>query len=452
MIEPKAKRESRTGNRESGRAPKSEPRAPSPKSTKIADKKKTKIASKRVKSKKESESEEVEALIVREKKEDPKRAACRRVIEKHLASMKKELPRNIIEDMAAYLTHAEISKRQFNEIIEKLCEKYRRSCVDPYEAVGIVAAQSIGEPGTQMTMRTFHYAGVAEMNVTLGLPRLIEIVDARSHPSTPMMTVHLKPEYRANPTLARKIANEIEITRMSDVADIGCDTGDFKIVISMDEEALARKSINAEGVMKAFSKVKGVEAEQNGNKITCKLKEVSYRSLLAAVETVKNLKIKGIDGISRVIIRKDEEGYVIYTQGSNISDIIEIEGVDRNTLYSNDILETASVFGIEAARNAIIRELRNTLSEQGLNVDIRHIMLVADMMTVDGEVKAIGRTGVSSEKASVLARAAFEITVNHLLEAGLRSEVDPLKGITENIIAGQITQVGTGSVALKSKE
>ncbi len=414
--------------------------------------KKVKKASRRGKSKKESESEEVEALIVREKKEDPKRAACRRVIEKQLKSIKGELPRNVIDDMVAYITHAEISKKQFNEIIEKLCEKYGRSCVDPYEAVGIVAAQSIGEPGTQMTMRTFHYAGVAEMNVTLGLPRLIEIVDARSHPSTPMMTVHLKQEYRANPTLARKIANEIEITRMSDIADIGCDTGEFKIIINMDEEVLARKSITREGVLAALPKVKSIEAEQNGNKITCKLKEVSYRNLLAAIETVKNLKLKGIEGISRVIIRKDEEGYVIYTQGSNIPDVLEIEGVDPNTLYSNDIIEIASVFGIEAARSAIIRELKNTLSEQGLNVDIRHIMLVADMMTVDGEVKAIGRTGVSSEKASVLARAAFEITVNHLLEAGLKSEVDPLKGIAENIIAGQITQIGTGSVALKSKE
>ncbi|PKK81509.1 MAG: DNA-directed RNA polymerase subunit A'' [Thermoplasmata archaeon HGW-Thermoplasmata-2] len=415
------------------------------------EKKKTKT-SKRGKSKKESENEEVEALIVREKKEDPKRAACRRVIEKQLDSIKKELPRNVIEDMAAYITHADISKKQFNEIIEKLCEKYGRARVDPYEAVGIVAAQSIGEPGTQMTMRTFHYAGVAEMNVTLGLPRLIEIVDARSHPSTPMMTVHLKQEYRTNPTLARKIANEIEITRMSDVADIGCDTGEFKIIINMDEEVLARKSITREGVLAALPKVKSIEAEQNGNKITCKLKEVSYRNLLAAIETVKNLKLKGIEGITRVIIRKDEEGYVIYTQGSNIPDVLEIKGVDPNTLYSNDIIEIASVFGIEAARSAIIRELKNTLSEQGLNVDIRHIMLVADMMTVDGEVKAIGRTGVSSEKASVLARAAFEITVNHLLEAGLKSEVDPLKGIAENIIAGQITQIGTGSVALKSKE
>jgi DNA-directed RNA polymerase subunit A" len=385
-------------------------------------------------------------------KETSMKEASRRIIEKALASIGQELPPNIVESFAAYISNADISKKQFNEMLDKICERYQRARVDPYEAVGIIAAQSIGEPGTQMTMRTFHYAGVAEMNVTLGLPRLIEIVDARSHPSTPMMTVHLKKEHRDNPNMARKIANEIEITRMSDVANVGCDTGNFKLSINLDQEILARKSITVERILKAMVKVKNVEAEEKGNKIICSLKEVSYRNLLAAVETVKNLKLKGIDGISRVIIRKDEEGYVIYTQGSNITDVLEIEGVDPNTIYSNDIIEIGQVLGIEAARSAIIRELRNTLSEQGLNVDIRHIMLVADMMTVDGEVKAIGRTGVSSEKASVLARAAFEITVNHLLEASLKSEVDPLKGIAENIIAGQITQVGTGSISLKSKE
>ncbi|MDD5502873.1 MAG: DNA-directed RNA polymerase subunit A'', partial [Candidatus Thermoplasmatota archaeon] len=214
-------------------------------------------------------------------KEISKKEASRRIIEKALASIGKELPPNIVESFAAYISNADISKKQFNEMLDKICEKYQRSRVDPYEAVGIIAAQSIGEPGTQMTMRTFHYAGVAEMNVTLGLPRLIEIVDARSHPSTPMMTVHLKKEHRDNPNMARKIANEIEITRMSDVADIGCDTGNFKLSINLDQEILARKSITVERILKAMVKVKNVEAEEKGNKIICSLKEVSYRNLLA---------------------------------------------------------------------------------------------------------------------------------------------------------------------------
>ena len=109
------------------------------------------------------------------------------------------------------------------------------------------------------------------------------------------------------------------------------------------------------------------------------------------------------------------------------------------------------VLGIEAARNAIVQELNKTLSEQGLSVDIRHIMLVADMMTSEGIVKSIGRHGISGQKSSVLARAAFEETGKHLLHASLRGETDGLNGIIENIIIGQPIPLGTGSVSVTMK-
>ena len=161
------------------------------------------------------------------------------------------------------------------------------------------------------------------------------------------------------------------------------------------------------------------------------------------------MKIKGIDGIERVIIRKEPgEGYVIYTEGSNFEEVLKVEGVDPYRTTTNDIQAIARVLGIEAARNMIINEAHDTLLEQGLHVDIRHIMLVADIMTVDGTVRAIGRHGVSGEKSSVLARAAFEITVNHLLRAARRGEVDDLDGVAENIIVGQPIKVGTGAIKL----
>ncbi len=119
---------------------------------------------------------------------------------------------------------------------------------------------------------------------------------------------------------------------------------------------------------------------------------------------------------------------------------------------TNNIHEIYEVFGIEAARNSLIKEATDTLREQGLTVDVRHIMLVADIMTVDGEVKAIGRHGISGEKASVLARAAFEVTVNHLLDAGIRGDIDELRGVTENVIIGQPIKLGTGHIDLVAKQ
>jgi DNA-directed RNA polymerase beta' subunit len=130
---------------------------------------------------------------------------------------------------------------------------------------------------------------------------------------------------------------------------------------------------------------------------------------------------------------------------------MKIDGVDTTRTTTNNFREIYEVLGVEAARTAIMNEAYKTLSEQGLTVDIRHLMLVSDVMTVDGNIRAIGRHGISGEKSSVLARAAFEITVNHLLEAGMIGEIDPLEGVAENIIVGQPVSLGTGAVTLQMK-
>jgi DNA-directed RNA polymerase subunit A" len=179
--------------------------------------------------------------------------------------------------------------------------------------------------------------------------------------------------------------------------------------------------------------------------------EPSYRELLQLVEKIKKVSLKGVEGIRRVVIRKEGDEYVLYTEGSSLRKVMQFDGVDPTRTKTNNINEIGEVLGIEAARNAIINEATDTLREQGLAVDVRHIMLVADIMTVDGEVKQIGRHGVSGEKASVLARAAFEVTVNHILDAAVRGDVDDLQGVTENVIVGQPIQLGTGGVQLVAR-
>ncbi|RPJ52659.1 MAG: DNA-directed RNA polymerase subunit A'', partial [Methanobacteriota archaeon] len=177
----------------------------------------------------------------------------------------------------------------------------------------------------------------------------------------------------------------------------------------------------------------------------------SYQNLFQLAEHVRNVIVQGIDDIERVVVRKEGEEYILYTEGSNLKDVFEVDGVDTTRTKTNNISEISEVLGIEAARNAIIFEALSTLGEQGILVDVRHIMLVADMMCMDGEVKQIGRHGIAGEKESVLSRAAFEVTVNHLLDAAVANEVDELNGVTENIIVGQPIQLGTGDVKLIAK-
>jgi DNA-directed RNA polymerase subunit A" len=359
-----------------------------------------------------------------------------------------DLPYKIVQEIKESLKSVKISKKQLDEIVEKTREAYAHAKVENCEAVGMVAAQSIGEPGTQMTMRTFHYAGVAEIDVTLGLPRLIEIVDARREPSTPMMTIHLSPEISGVRDTVKKLGWELEETTVSDIGTISTNLADMTIIIDITEKQLLQRSMTMADVSEKIGEVTGLKIDVNENRLVVHPEGQSYRDLLQMVETIRTILLKGIKGITRVVIRKEDYEYVIYTQGSALKKVIHFEGVDAARTKTNNINEIAEVLGIEAARNATINEALDTLSEQGLTVDIRHIMLVSDMMCIDGEVKQIGRHGISGEKASVLSRAAFEVTVNHLLDAAVAGEVDELTGVTENVIVGQPIQLGTGDVEL----
>jgi DNA-directed RNA polymerase subunit A" len=404
---------------------------------------------KKDKKKKEKKSAIPKIEIVIPKK-IPELTETEKKVQEKAKKMKLEMPMSIITAISEKIQGKKLTAKEVTDVIQESYERYQEHLVDAHESAGIIAAQSIGEPGTQMTMRTFHYAGVAEINVTLGLPRLIEIVDARRVPSTPMMEIYLDESVKYDRDEVRKIASGIEITKIVDIASIETDMVNLQVVIHTDPKKLGKKELSLEDIEAKLSKLREAKGNfsKEGDKFFVRCDESSYKKLQKISEAVRDLKIKGIDGIERAIIRKTKEEYVIYTAGSNLPKVMQLSHVDISRTVTNSISEIYNVLGIEAARNAIIREASKTLEEQGLTVDIRHIMLVSDIMTNDGDVKAIGRHGISGRKSSVLARAAFEITSTHLLRAGMTGEVDTLDGVAENIIVGQPVTLGTGAVNL----
>lgn len=355
-----------------------------------------------------------------------------------------------------------VSDKNFEEILSRIRKEYEATRVQACEAVGINAAHSIGEPGTQMTMRTFHYAGVAEINVTLGLPRLIEIMDARKEPSTPTMTIYLDEEYRSDRDKAREVSWKIEAAPLHEFGDIETDIADMCVIVEINKDVCKKRKISVQEIMeRAPQKIKDkrhyrefeyeIDAEHNIIRFLPK-NEDSYQNLFQLAEHVRQVIVQGIDSIKRVVVRKENDEYILHTEGSDLKDVFEIEGVDCTRTRTNNIAEIANTLGVEAARSAIIYEAFSTLKEQGISVDLRHIMLVADIMCMDGEVKQIGRHGIAGEKESVLSRASFEVTVNHLLDAAVAHEYDELSGVTENVIVGQPINLGTGDVKLMVRQ
>ena len=378
-------------------------------------------------------------------------------IEKHMEKTfekmreDRRLPPKVIDELEQKVTDIDITKAEFDEICSHVISSYEEALVEPGEAVGTVAAQSIGEPGTQMTLRTFHYAGVAELSVTQGLPRLIEIVDARNNPSTPTMKIHLAEDIKADRNMAKKIAQNIEMVLVESVAsNVSIDLLRQAIDIRLDPELMEDKDLTVEAVASSIqAKIKGKgEVESGDGTIFVYPANDALAELQRLSEKIREVMVKGISDVTHVVIRKEGDEYVLYTEGSNLQDALEVEGVNPHKIHTNNLREIYEVLGIEATRNAIIQEAMGVLNEQGMDVDVRHIILVADMMTADGTIRQIGRHGISGSKNSALARAAFEVTINHLLGAGIAGTSDPLKGITENVILGQLIPLGSGSVNL----
>lgn len=364
------------------------------------------------------------------------------------------LPKKLIDEIMENAPKG-IAQSKLKKIFEAVHKEYEQSRISPGECVGLISAESIGEPGTQMTLNTFHFAGVAEMNVTVGLPRIIEILDGRKELKNSMMEIYLKKPYSEGRNL-KELALQIKETTLNDVAtEFSINIADLTIEITLDRKKMKDLGITASHIVTSITKqVKGynVREKEDGISLKGKSKDESLNDAYKAKERVKEVHVKGIVGIKQVLpIRRGDE-YMIVTAGSNLGDVLQLEEVDAHRTTTSDIYEIQNVLGIEAARQAIINEVAKVIDSQGLNVDIRHIMLVADSMTVSGEMRGITRYGVVSEKSSVLARASFETPIKHLINAALTGEVDNLTSVVENVMVNQPVPIGTGLPGLVSRQ
>src|SRR3989344_3944791 len=330
----------------------------------------------------------------------------------------KEIPKHLVHEIKEELKDKKVSDSQLKEILAEIQREYVQAKINPGEAIGIVTAESIGEPGTQMVLKTFHFAGVAELNVTLGLPRLIEIFDARKEVATPTMEVYLKKEFYRDSQKVREIASKIKETTIGDIADeISTDIAESSLTIKINLEKL----------------------------------KLELNELYLIKEKIKASFLCGIKGITYVLPVKTAEEYVILTSGSNLKEIGNIEGIDNTRTTTNNVFEIYNVLGVEAARQAIINEAEKVIKNQGIDINVRHILLVSDLMTHSGEIMGITRTGITGSKESVLARASFETPLKHLVNAALIGETDMLNSVVENVMLNQAVPLGTGLPGLLAK-
>jgi DNA-directed RNA polymerase II subunit RPB1 len=409
-----------------------------------------------------------------------------------------------------------LTREAFDWVLGEVETKFNQSLVNPGEMCGTLAAQSIGEPATQMTLNTFHYAGVSSKNVTLGVPRLKEIINVATNIKTPSLTVYLQPELSVSAELAKNVQQELAFTSLRTVTasvEIWYDPDPQSTVIEEDQvfveaffaipdeemeqqlhlqspwllrlEMDRTKMIDRKLTMEfVANKIKEnfksdlfvIWSEDNSEKliIRCRVlggadkdedgigtieEDIFLRQLENTM--LNSISLRGVKGIRRVFLMKhdktviEEDGtiatgnvnneWVLETDGTNLTQVMCLDGVDFTRTYSNNCVEIFNVLGIEAARAAIMKELRNVIEFDGSYVNCRHLALLCDLMTHPGSLMAITRHGINRADTGALMRSSFEETVEILMEAAAVGERDDCHGIAENVMFGQMAPMGTGA-------
>ena len=367
-------------------------------------------------------------------------------MEELLRKYEGRIPNVILSNLSKETNKRNLNEKEVEKVLQILEDIYENTRIDAGEAIGVITAESFGEPATQMTLNVFHFAGVAEMSVSLGLPRLIEIFDARKTLKTPMMTVYLVDPVNKDPKKVKKIAALIKETKLREVAtEFTINLVKLQVDVGLNMRKIRSLGLDDKAILNSVKEgLKNVDVRLGNDKLILKTKEEDLTELYKIKEKVKSLSVSGVKEIRQVLPVKSGNEFLILTAGSNLKEVFKMKDVDEIRTVSNDIYETRKVLGIEAARQLIIKEASKVLEEQGLDVDIRHIILIADLITSSGEIKGVTRSGITGEKESVLARASFETPIKHIVNATLIGEEDKLSSVIENVMLNQPVPLGTG--------
>ncbi len=366
----------------------------------------------------------------------------------------RELPNIVLERVKNYSKKKAFSDAKKKKLIDIVTKRYNKALVTPGDAIGLIAAQSIGEPGTQLTLRTKHYAGSLEVSVGQGIQRVIEIVDGRLTAKFPSMRIYLKKGVFSSDRKLMKFAHGLIDVKVTDMGNFEEDFENRTVSFILDHNKLEEVEADKEEIMTLiYDKIDDTYVSKrftpNKNGINFSFdKDTSLYAIRKAIIKWLKIPLFGVKHIEKMVVNEINGEKIIITKGTNLSEILKIEEIDTDRIITNDIIETHKVLGIEAARQAIVNELTFTFENNGISINKRHIYILADLMCFGGRVKGIVRTGITGEKTSPFARAAFEETVKHILNAAFIGETENLSGITENLIVGQPISAGTGTVKL----
>lgn len=346
-----------------------------------------------------------------------------------------------------------ITKGYIIEFTNVTIRRLQKSLIEPGTTVGALAGQSIGEPATQMTLRSFHFAGVASMNVTLGVPRIQEVMNAVKTIKTPVVVAPL--ENKTDPIAAIAMKGVIDKVTLGQITKYIKEVQSYEgcyIEILLDFKLIneAQLKISAYTVMMSIASEKKLGVKQENIKsIGNDIIQISFRDkspealafvLQQLLLQLPSVPVSGLDGVHRVIISKN----VLSIETNNFLGVLTTPGIDWMHTNSNHVYDVEKVLGIEAARQVIVSEILSVYDNYSLSIDNRHLQLIADTMTMKGRTNGINRHGLAKTCSSSLKLASFEVTMEHLYNAGFHQIQDQANDISSSVILGSFAKIGSG--------
>ncbi len=381
---------------------------------------------------------------------------------------------------------AGLTQAQVDEFIRRMDMKFAKGEVEPGSAVGAIGAQSIGEPGTQMTLKTFHFAGVASMNITQGVPRLKEIINASKTIATPVIDAALVSDRDVKS--ARVVKGRVERTFLGEIAEYIKEVyraGSSYIAVKIDMDLVLKLGLEIDLIQVAtriseysYSKLKVLPEDivlirPDKLRICARPRGEGWKSI-SGVKTTREMRkkielnrpfyllqslklqlphvaVQGVSGVGRAVIQEEGGKYRLLVESDDLANVMTVPGIDGVRATSNHVISVEKTLGIEAARATIMLEIIKTMQAHGMTIDERHVKLLADCMTSGGTVLGIQRFGIQKMKSSTLMLASFEMTVEHLFHAAVFSKKDEVVGVSERIIMGLPIPLGTGLFEMMRK-
>jgi DNA-directed RNA polymerase II subunit RPB1 len=400
-------------------------------------------------------------------------------VKSRLPAVSKKATEHVVENLVSELRKVKLVPSKFPQFKQQVHRLFHKAFIAHGESVGVIAAMSIGEPTTQMTLNTFHFTGLADKNVTLGVPRMSEVINACKKSKTMLMQIDIPDNAETSEhDMYRTYLSQIEERVMAQVkkslvvyeknrpeykaicqswywypfffamhaSKVSYESMPYCIVLTLDAYKLYKYNLTTRYIWELLNACMStsvvVLSPACNAQIHIHTTEWDYQQESILLSYV----VKGIRGVTNASLQKAGEIWRVNMNGNAMMSLMSLPFIRSSSVYCNDMWTVLTTLGIEAGRTFLINELVQLISFDGTYVDVRHIELLVDYMCMRGTITPVSRFGIAKQATGPFSKATFEESLDTFVKSAAVNEVETTNSVSTSIGFGCVTKIGTGTI------